>query len=420
MIRRMKGTRDILPPESRLWTAVEAHAHRVFGAFGYYEIRLPIAEPTELFVRGVGEGTDIVSKEMYSFKDRSDRPLTLRPEGTAGVARAYIENNMGQWPQPVRLTYLGPMFRYERTQRGRYRQFSQIGLEILGAATPEADLEVVVALHTFLAALGFRDLIIDLNNLGDPEDRERFVEVLKQELEPRREQLCGDCQRRWTENPLRLLDCKRSECQEILAKTTPMEKIASPSSSQHVDAVRRGLSDLGIEVRSAPRLVRGLDYYQRTVFEVIAPGAAGEAVICGGGRYDRLISDLGGPAVPGIGFAIGEDRLIDALPEAFREATLIGRPIALVPLAEGAGVVALRVARELLDRGIDTQTEVVGRSLKASLKWAGKIGARATIIIGEDELAGGVVQLRDMDQSRQEQVPADRAVERICSMLDVH
>jgi len=318
VIRRVRGTRDILPPESRLYRAVEDEAVRTFGAFGYDEVRLPILEPTELFVRSVGEGTDIVGKEMYTFADRKGRSLTLRPEGTAGVARAYIENGLGQRPQPLRLLYMGPMFRYEKMQRGRYRQFSQIGIELLGAATPEADVEVLHALHTFLARLGFDDLEILLNDLGDPEDRAAYVERLKQELGPRREALCADCRRRWDTNPLRILDCKVETCREIVAGTTPIAETVSPAARAHVERVRELLGELGVAVRWAPRLVRGLDYYLRTVFEVVSPALGEHAVICGGGRYDRLIADLGGPPVAGVGFAIGEDRLVEVLPQTFR------------------------------------------------------------------------------------------------------
>jgi len=405
MIQRPRGTRDILPPDSRLWAAVEAEAHRVFSGFGYDEIRLPVFEPTELFVRGVGEGTDIVRKEMYTFADRKGRSLTLRPEGTAGVARAYIENGLGQWPAPVRLAYMGPMFRYERMQRGRYRQFAQIGLEILGADTPAADVEILLALHTFLAALGFDDLVILLNNLGDPEDRPRFIARLKQILEPRRAELCGDCQQRWTTNPLRILDCKVERCRELVAEVPPVSELASDATRTHVDAVEAALAELAIPVRRAPRLVRGLDYYLRTVFEVVSPGLGGDTAICGGGRYDRLIADLGGPQVPGTGFAIGEDRLIEVLPSAFRERVL-GRPVvALLPLDEGAAVArCFALARELAARGLVTHTEVTRRSLKAALKWAVKLDAHAAVLVGASELEAGAAQVRDLTKGSQEAV----------------
>ncbi len=405
MIQKVRGTRDILPPESRLWVEVEAVAQRVFGGFGYEEIRLPLLEPTELFVRSVGEATDIVGKEMYTFADRKGRSLTLRPEGTAGVARAFIENGLAQRPSPLRLSYLGPMFRYEKMQRGRYRQFAQIGIELLGAATPAADAEVVLALHTFLVELGFDDLVIVLNNLGDPEDRPRFIELLLRELEGHREELCADCQRRWDANPLRILDCKVPRCRELVAGTTPVAEVVSEEARQHVDGVEAALRDLGVAVRRAPRLVRGLDYYLRTVFEVVAPELGEDTVICGGGRYDRLISDLGGPQVPGVGFAIGEDRLIEVLPAAFRERVLGQRPVVVLPVGEAAAATTLAVVRALAVRGVAAHAEVTGRSLKAGLKWAGKMGARAVVIVGGDELAKGAVVVRDLDRGEQQAVP---------------
>ena len=412
MIQKVRGTRDILPPESRLWVEVEAVAQRVFGGFGYQEIRLPLLEPTELFVRSVGEATDIVGKEMYTFADRKGRSLTLRPEGTAGVARAFIENGLAQRPSPLRLSYLGPMFRYEKMQRGRYRQFAQIGIELLGAATPQADAEVVLALHSFLAELGFDDLVTLLNNLGDPEDRPRFIELLLRELEPHREELCADCRRRADANPLRILDCKVPRCRELVAGTTPVAEVASDDARRHVDAVEAMLRELGVEVRRAPRLVRGLDYYLRTVFEVVSPELGEDTVICGGGRYDRLISDLGGPQVAGVGFAIGEDRLIDVLPEAFREQVLGRRPVAVLPLDDGAAAAALAVVRALAVRGVAAQAEVTGRSLKAGLKWAAKLGARMVVIVGGDELAAGVVVLRDLDRGEQQAVPIAEVADR--------
>ncbi|PWB78531.1 MAG: histidine--tRNA ligase [Holophagae bacterium] len=404
VIQKVRGTRDILPPESRLWVEVEAVAQRVFGGFGYEEIRLPLLEPTELFVRSVGEATDIVGKEMYTFADRKGRSLTLRPEGTAGVARAFIENGLAQRPSPLRLSYLGPMFRYEKMQRGRYRQFGQIGIELLGAATPAADAEVMLALHTFLAELGFDDLVIVLNNLGDPEDRPRFIELLLRELEGRREELCADCQRRWDANPLRILDCKVPRCRELVAGTTPVAEVVSEEARRHVDGVEAALRDLGVAVQRAPRLVRGLDYYLRTVFEVVSPELGEDTVICGGGRYDRLISDLGGPQVPGVGFAIGEDRLIEVLPASFRERVLGRRPVVVLPVGEAAAT-TLAVVRALAVRGIAAHAEVTGRSLKAGLKWAGKLGARVVVIVGGDELAAGAVVVRDLDRGEQQAVP---------------
>jgi len=413
VIRKVKGTRDILPPESRLWAAAEAAAYRVFGGFGYQEIRLPLLEPTELFVRSVGEGTDIVGKEMYTFNDRKGRSLTLRPEGTAGVARAFIENGLGQRPQPLRVSYMGPMFRYEKMQRGRYRQFAQIGIELLGASSPLADVEVMLALHTFLAELEFTDLVIVLNNLGDPEDRPRFIAGLKAELEAHRTELCADCTRRWVENPLRILDCKVPRCRELVAETTPVAEVVSDDARRHVAEVERLLEALGITVRRAPRLVRGLDYYLRTVFEVVSPELGDDTVICGGGRYDRLISDLGGAEVPGTGFAIGEDRLVEVLPSSFVDRVLGRRPVAVLPLGEAAAAPALDLVRRLAMVDVEAVAEVTGRSLKAGLKWAGKMQARVAVIVGERELAEGVVVLRDLDRGDQETVALDVIANRL-------
>jgi histidyl-tRNA synthetase len=413
MIRRAKGTRDILPPESRLWAAVEEQARSVFGGLSYEEIRLPVMEPTELFVRGVGEGTDIVSKEMFTFPDRKGRSLTLRPEGTAGVARAFIEEGLFQRPQPVRLLYIGPMFRYEKMQRGRYRQFAQIGIELLGAATPQADVEVLMALHMFLEALGFDDLVIRLNNLGDPEDRPRFIAGLKRELASHKDELCSDCHRRWDENPLRLLDCKVPRCRELMLNTTPVAEVVSDEARAHVEEVSAGLTALGIPVQSAPRLVRGLDYYLRTAFEIVSPHLGEDTAIGGGGRYDRLISDLGGPQVPGIGFAIGEDRLIDVLPSGFRDRVLGVRPVVVLPAADGAETVAMKLARSLVEHGLEVRNEVTGRSLRAGLKWAAKVGARAVVILGPDELAVGEATVRDMDSGEQRRVELERVAEEL-------
>ena len=419
MIQKVKGTRDILPPETELWNEVEQTALRVFSGFGYSEIRLPLLEPTELFVRTVGEGTDIVSKEMYTFADRKGRSLTLRPEGTASVARAFIENGLGQRPQPLRLSYFGPMFRYERMQRGRYRQFSQIGIEILGAATPAADVEVIVALHTFLAELGFDNLVIVLNNLGDPEDRERFITGLKTELMAHRDELCGDCQRRWDENPLRILDCKVPRCRELVAETTPVAEVVSEDARRHVAAVEEILDAVSIPVRRAPRLVRGLDYYLRTVFEVIAPELGEDTVICGGGRYDRLISDLGGAVVPGVGFAIGEDRLIEVLPQTFKDRVFDQQVVTVLPVGDGGTATATALARDLVRAGVRVHTEVTGRSLKAGLKWSGKMNAGVAVILGEQELANGTALIRDLRRGEQVETALDQVVERVVELSQV-
>ncbi len=405
MMQRPRGTRDLLPPESRLWQAVETVARETFGAFGSEEIRTPVFEPTELFVRSVGETTDIVHKEMYTFPDRKGRSLTLRPEGTAGVARAWLENRLGERTQPLRLYYIGPMFRYERMQRGRYRQFSQIGLEIVGADTPLADAELLAAMHEFFVRLGFADLVIHLNNLGDPEDRPRYQDAIRAALAPRREALCADCQRRLDENPLRVLDCKVPSCQVIAADVPAMDDVAGDASRQHVARVEAQLERLGIPFVRNRRLVRGLDYYLRTVFEVVSPQLGTNAVLCGGGRYDRLIADLGGPAVPGVGFAIGEDRLVEVLPAAFAAAALARPTVYLVPIGAAAQERALELARAWVRDGVAVEVEITGRSLKAALKRADRDGVRIVAMLGDDELAGGTVTVRDLALASQTALP---------------
>ena len=401
MIQRPRGTRDLLPPETRLWQAVENVAREVFGAFGADEARTPVFEATELFVRSVGETTDIVHKEMYTFPDRKGRSLTLRPEGTAGVARAWIENGLSDRSHPLRLYYLGPMFRYERMQHGRYRQFSQIGLELIGADTPLADAEVLAAMHEFFLRLGFSDLVIHLNNLGDPEDRLRYQEAIRTALAPRRAELCSDCQRRLDENPLRILDCKVPSCQVVAADVPAVDDVAGEASRRHVAQVEAHLGRLGIPYVRNHRLVRGLDYYLRTVFEVISPKLGANTVLCGGGRYDRLIADLGGPAIPGVGFAIGEDRLIEVLPASFREAVLSQPKLYLVPIGDAAQERVLELARDWVREGVPVEIEVSGRSLKAALKRADREGFRVVAMLGDDELRAGLVSVRDLTAGSQ-------------------
>ncbi|NWF99696.1 MAG: histidine--tRNA ligase [Thermoanaerobaculaceae bacterium] len=408
MIQRPRGTRDLLPPEARLWQAVEATAHEVFGSFGAEEIRTPIFEATELFVRSVGETTDIVHKEMYTFSDRKGRSLSLRPEGTAGVARAWIENRLEDRSHPLRLYYIGPMFRYERMQRGRYRQFAQIGLEILGADSPLADAELLLVLHEFLTRLGFQDLLVHLNNLGDPEDRPRYLEAIRTTLRPYRGDLCTDCRRRLDENPLRVLDCKVPRCQELAAAVPPVGEVASEASRRHVGEVEERLSALGIPFVRNPLLVRGLDYYLRTVFEVVSPELGTGAVLCGGGRYDRLIADLGGPAIPGTGFAIGEDRLVEVVPEHFRQQVLARPRLYLIPLGDAACGKVLELSRQLVRAGVPLELELGGRSLKAALRRADRDGFRAAAILGEAELGRGVVTVRNLGTGEQQQVDTSR------------
>ena len=309
-----KGTRDLLPPETAVWARVEAAARRVFGLYGYGEIRTPIFEETDLFSRGVGEATDIVGKEMYSFTDKGGRKVTLRPESTAAVCRAYVEHGMQTVPQPVRLYYIGPQFRYERPQKGSYRQFHQIGAEILGGKPIESDIEIVLMLVRFLREVGFVDLRVLVNTVGDSSSRSVFRSRLVDYLSPKKDQLSDESARRLSTNPLRILDTKDPGDQALLAEAPNLASCLSPVSQDHFERVLASLRGLSVPFRVDPRLVRGLDYYTNTVFEIVSESLGAQNAICRWGRYEGLVEELGGPPTYGVGFAIGEDRLVDVLP----------------------------------------------------------------------------------------------------------
>jgi histidyl-tRNA synthetase len=409
-IRSVKGMRDLLPPETAVWAAVEATARRVFAAYGYGEIRTPALEETELFVRSVGEATDIVGKEMYTFPDKKGRSLTLRPENTAPVARAYVEHNLRDLPAPVKLFYMGPQFRYERPQQGRYRQFYQIGAELLGDPGPVADGEVILMLVRFLSALGFRELTVLLNTVGDEASRTAYREALVAYLAPHRDRLGEDSRRRLETNPLRILDTKIPAERELLAGAPELAEFLSPESRDHFQGVSAILDRFRVPYRIDRRLVRGLDYYTRTVFEIVAAGLGSQDAIVGGGRYDRLISDLGGPEVPGIGFAIGQDRLIHVLPEEFRRSVLPPPPVVVVAVGEVGFGEALELAEELRSRGVPAIAELSSRSLKAALKRADRLGSRHAVLLGDDELAAGEVTVKDLKSGEQRRLPRQEAV----------
>jgi histidyl-tRNA synthetase len=412
-IQSVKGTRDLLPPETAVWAAVEETARRVFGAYGYGEIRTPILEETELFVRGVGEATDIVGKEMYTFLDKKGRSVTMRPENTAAVARAYVEHNLRELPPPVKLFYIGPQFRYERPQQGRYRQFYQIGAELLGDPGPASDGELLLMLVRFLSALGFRDLTVLLNTVGDDASRAAYREALVAFLTPHAEKLGEDSRRRLETNPLRILDTKIPAEKEILQGAPTLADHLSSESREHFAGVTSILDRFGVPYRIDSRLVRGLDYYTRTVFEIVASGLGAQDAIVGGGRYDRLISDLGGPEVPGIGFAIGQDRLIHVLPEEFRKRVLPPPPVAVAAVGGVGFAEALDLAEELRARGIPAVAELSARSLKAALKRADRLGSRYALLLGDDELAAGELTIKDLGAGEQMRLPQAEALARI-------
>ncbi|MEO8054703.1 MAG: histidine--tRNA ligase [Acidobacteriota bacterium] len=416
----MKGTRDLLPPETRVWNRVEAVAREVFGLYGYDEIRTPVLESTELFVRSVGEGTDIVHKEMYTFTDRGDRSVTMRPENTAGVARAYVEHSLAQAGRPWKLFYIGPQFRYERPQKGRYREFRQIGAEVLGPADAATDAEVLVMLFDFLGRLGFTGLSVSLNSVGTDAERPGFIQALRAWFSSKVELLDADDRRRLEENPLRVLDSKNPKLAEWLADPSLPRMVdhLSKESLDHHTTLLGHLDAGGISYRIEPRLVRGLDYYTRTVFEVTAAGLGAQNALLGGGRYDKLVSDLGGPKTPGIGFAIGEDRLVDVLPEEFRNAAVAAvRGVTLVPLDRGDLADALALAGELRRAGIAVDLVTAAKGPGPGLKVAERTGAAFALLLGEKERAAGTVVLKVLATRSQEELPRPSVVETLRARL---
>lgn len=406
--RSVKGTRDLLPELSERFALVEEIARDTFSRYGFREIRTPILEPTELFVRGVGESSDIVGKEMYTFDDKRGRSVTLRPESTAAVARAYIEHGMAKLAQPVKLFYIGPQFRYERPQRGRYRQFHQIGAELLGDEGPWTDVELLLMLVKFLGRLGFEDLVVRLNTVGNPESRTRYAEVVRAFLAPHRESLSEDSQLRLETNPLRILDTKSPTERSLLEDLPDLADSLSDECRAHFDAVCGSLEAFAVPYAVDSRLVRGLDYYTRTVFEISSDALGAQDAILGGGRYDRLVSDLGGPEVPGIGFAIGQDRLVELLDEGAEEA----RPrLHVVPAGTGAEA-ALEVCEVLRSSGLRCEAELSGRSVNAAFRRAGNAGASHFVVVGEEEWARGCVSFKDLSTGEQLELTPHEIAER--------
>jgi len=414
MIKAIRGTRDLLPPDTALWNFVEAAVRDVFRAYNFHEIRTPIFEDTQLFTRSVGEETDIVSKEMFTWEDRgraqSDKgqSLTLRPENTASVVRAYIEHKL--WDRGLnKLYYIGPQFRRERPQKGRYRQFYQIGAEVIGppsagSESPARDAEILELLATLLDRLGIKDWTLELNSVGCPNDRAKYNEALRQALEPVKDKMCVDCQRRAVTNPLRVFDCKVPEDQPIIETLPRIGEFLDEPCRQHFDQVKEILRAVGVEFQLNDRLVRGLDYYTRTAFEFTHGALGAQNAILGGGRYDGLSESLGGPNAPGIGFAIGEDRLVMSLTES-AEAVIRKPDVYVAPLGPGMNKECARIARELRRHDIVVELGDESFRLKKSLETASKLGAKYALIAGENELSTGVFALKNLGTGEQVSVP---------------
>jgi histidyl-tRNA synthetase len=408
----IKGVRDLLPAETPLWNHVEETAHAVFGTFGFSEIRLPIFEPTELFARSIGLDTDVVSKEMYTFEDRDESMISLRPEATASVCRAYIEHNMQQLPQPVKLYYMGPMFRRERPQKGRYRQFYQIGAEVLGGNdSPGIDAEVIDMVMTFFDKLELQGLELDINSIGCRECRPKYVEVLRDALLKVKDKLGPDSQRRIETNPLRVLDSKLESEQEIIASLPRMAAHLCTECAEHFAEVKRQLELRGVIYRENWRLVRGLDYYMRTTFEITAQGLGSQNAVCGGGRYDGLVELLGGPPTKGIGFAIGEDRLILSLQESGNAPVPPGRDVYIAWMGEKAFATAIRAAKDLRAAGYRVELPATEQKFGKALGQADKLGSRYALILGEDEVTSGEWTLKTLADGSQKKYTESELLE---------
>jgi len=403
--QKIKGTRDILPDEISRWQAAEGLIHQVMARFGFSEIRTPVFEETELFARGIGQLTDIVSKEMYTFADRGEKSLTLRPELTAGVVRAFIENNLGK-KQPVnKLYYLGPVFRQENPQAGRFRQFYQFGAEIIGAAEPAADVETIALAIAVYRAFQLDRFVVKLNSVGDAACREPYKQKLRDYLQPRFDRLCKTCQQRFEKNPLRILDCKEAGCRAETAAAPRLFDELCENCARHFSRVQQLLDAAGMQYELDFRLVRGLDYYTRTAYEIISDQLGAQDALCGGGRYDLLVEELGGEAAPAVGFAAGVERLMMVLEKIDWQPALEKPPlIFLAPLGDAAVLWAVQTAQQLRQRGMTVEMDLLNRGLKAQLREANRQQARVAVIAGDNELQARRAAVRDLNSSQQNEV----------------
>lgn len=412
-----RGTIDILPSEAKRWSALESALREVCALYGYGEIRTPIFEHTELFARGIGSDTDVVEKEMYTFVDRGERSLTLRPEGTAGAVRAYLERRLDAEAQPVKLFYVGPMFRYERPQAGRARQFHQLGVECIGSADAGADVEVIALLAALFRRIGLNDFDIHLNSIGCPKCRPAYVEKLREALTPIRSSLCKSCQDRFERNTLRVLDCKRDTCRELTKDAPIMLEHLCDECDEHFQQVRTYLDDIGIKYTINTRLVRGLDYYTRTVFEFVSPHLGAQDALGGGGRYDGLVETLGGQPTPAVGFAAGMERILLAT-EANAVATGPQLDAYVATLGDEGRRAGIALAERLRAAGLRVELDYMDRSLKAQMRQANRHGAHVVLIVGDDEAKAGTVQVRDMRTGDERAVDRDKVVEVLAEMRD--
>lgn len=404
-IRSIKGTQDILPADSYRWQAVERLFLDTAKLYGFQEIRIPTFEDKNLFIRSVGDTTDVVQKEMYTFTDLGGRELALRPEGTAGINRAVIENGLIHGALPLKLSYSVSCFRAEKPQAGRYREFHQLGMEVFGAQSPSADAELISFINDYLGILGVQNVSLEINSIGCPECRKAYHAALKAYFEEHQAELCETCLERLDKNPMRILDCKSPICKEIAKDAPVVLDYLCDDCREHFEGLKKRLDTMRVDYKVNPRIVRGLDYYTRTVFEFVSGDIGAQSTICGGGRYDGLLASLGGPAQPGIGFAMGVERLLMVL-----EAQKVELPkpdpctLYIAPMGEEAAVQALAIVSDLRNEGFAAESDLVGRSLKAQMKYADKIGARYTMVLGDEELASGKAVVKNMQTGETSQV----------------
>ena len=411
MLKALRGTKDILPDDIGMWQVVEAFARDIFSIYGYKEIRTPIIEDASLFIRSIGDATDIVRKEMYIFTDRGGRNIALRPEATASVVRAYLENSMAQNQDLTKLFYIGPMFRSERPQKGRQRQFYQLGVEAIGSDNPLLDVETIILATRFLQKLGLRDFKVNLNSLGCEKDKQAIIKKYRDIIKPYLGSLCAECGERSKKNVLRVFDCKNEKCAEAV-KGIKFDNLLCADCAEHFESVKKGLKNSGVDFIVEPKMVRGLDYYTKTVFEISSPDLGAKDAICAGGRYNNLIRDMGGKATPAIGFAFGMERLI----LAGKDKISMSAPSIAVFMAIADKALeydAFKMMSLFRDNGLSCEMDREGRSLKSQMRKAQKLNARFTVILGEEEFRRDKVILKDMNSGEQKEAGMDEVLKEI-------
>ena len=417
--RAVKGTNDILPNDSEKWQFVESTMLDTASLYGFKEIRVPVFEHTEVFKRSVGDTTDVVQKEMYTFDDKGGRSITLRPELTAGVIRSSIENGLVNGALPLKVCYIGGCYRYEKPQAGRLREFHRFGVECIGAKEPTADAEVISLANSVLNDIGIKNISLEINSIGCPECRKEYHKALKEYFSSKSEELCGTCNERLDRNPMRILDCKSPVCSEIAAKAPVVLDYLCDECREHFEKVKQYLTAMGIAYKVNPHIVRGLDYYTRTVFEFVSGDIGAQSTVCGGGRYDGLVSQMGGPVVPSLGFAMGIERLMLVLKNQnaeFPDDTKTELYIAT--MGEKAQVKALALATELRKEGFSAETDICGRGLKAQMKYANKIGAKYTMVLGDTEVDGNFANLKNMASGEETIVHLDNLAEEFFGVIN--